>query len=49
MKRRPIIGNARTAKLLGWVLFIVGGIVLYDAYDGRGGHAPFPLGAVLPF
>lgn len=47
--RQPFIKNARTAKQLGWVLFIAGGLILYDAYDGRGGHAPWPLGIVLPF
>lgn len=49
MKRRPFIADARTAKLFGWALFIAGGLVLWDAYDGRGGHAPWPLGMVLPF
>lgn len=49
MKRRPIIENARTAKLLGWALFIAGSLALYDAYDGRGQKAAWPLGAVFPF
>jgi hypothetical protein len=49
MKPRPFIGNARTAKLLGWVLFAAGALTLYDAYDRRGGKAPWPLSGILPF
>jgi len=47
--RRPAIADPTFAKVAGWALFIAGALVLYDAYDRRGGHAPFPLGAVLPF
>ncbi len=49
MKPRPFFADGRHAKVLGWFLFVAGALVLYDAYDRRGGHAPFPLGAVLPF
>lgn len=49
MKRKPFFANARTAKLVGWTLFIAGSLALWDAYDGRGGRVPWPLGAVCPF
>jgi hypothetical protein len=49
MKPRPFIADIRTAKILGWALFIAGASVLYDAYDRRGGKAPWPLSGILPF
>jgi hypothetical protein len=49
VKPRPFFTNPTTAKTLGWFLFITGALVLYDAYDRRGGKAPWPMGAVLPF
>ena len=49
LKPRPVISDPRTAKLLGWVLFTAGALVLYDAYDRRGAKAPWPLSGILPF
>lgn len=49
MKPRPFIANKTTALLLGWVSFAFGALVLYDAYDRRGGKAPWPLSGILPF
>lgn len=35
--------------ILGWTLFIIGAIWLYDAYDGKGKSGPWPLSAILPW
>lgn len=48
-KPRPFIADRRTALILGWTLFALGGLVLYDAYDRHGDNAPWPLGMILPF
>jgi hypothetical protein len=49
MKRTPFFSSARTAKLVGWSLFIAGSLALYDAYDGRGTRGPWPASALFPF
>lgn len=38
---QPLIKNEKVAKVLGATLMIAGAIVLYDAYEGRGGSKPF--------
>jgi hypothetical protein len=48
MPRQPWIADKRTAVLLGLMLFVAGAIVLWDAYERRGGRAPWPLRAFLP-
>jgi uncharacterized membrane protein HdeD (DUF308 family) len=47
--RRPLVANRTTALAVGWVLFLAGAFLLYDAFDGRGEHVPWPLGAVMPW
>jgi len=41
----PRVPNA----LLGWALFLLGAIWLYDAYDGRGKQGPYPLSTLFPW
>ena len=36
-------------RFLGWVVLALGLVILYDAYDGRGREASFPLGSILPW
>ncbi len=46
---RPWIRNQRTAELLGLVLVAAGFLVLYDAWDGRGGRTPVAFRWLTPF
>jgi hypothetical protein len=46
--RRPWISDKRTAVALGLGLFLAGVLFLYDAYDRRGGRAPWVIRAFLP-
>ncbi len=47
--RRPVIRNKRTAVLVGLAMVAGGFVVLYDAYEGRGGKKPAVLGPFLPW
>lgn len=47
--RRPLIRNQGTAVLVGAALVVAGFVVLYDAYDGRGGKAPWWMGPFKPW
>lgn len=46
--RRPWIADQRTAILVGLALFVAAVLVLYDAYERRGGRTPWPLRPFLP-
>jgi hypothetical protein len=35
--------------LVGAVLFLIGALLLWDAFDGRGKHMPWPMGAIAPW
>lgn len=48
MPYRPWIADKRVAATLGVVLFIAACLVLYDAYDRRGGKMPAILKAFTP-
>lgn len=48
MSRRPWIADKRTAILLGLGLFAAGVVVLWDAYERRGGRPPVLLRPFLP-
>lgn len=39
--RKPWIKDRRLAATLGISLFVVACLLIYDAYDRRGGRAPF--------
>lgn len=47
--RRPLIRNQTTAVVVGLALLASGFVVLYDAWDGRGGRKPWLLGPILPW
>lgn len=38
---RPMIRDARTAKLLGVACIVAGSFLLYDAYEARGRSKPW--------
>lgn len=41
--------DRKSEIILGLVLFLVGCILLYDAFDGRGKKMPWPAGVVTPW
>lgn len=43
------IKDRKTEILLGVILFMVGALLLYDAFDARGKKLPWPAGAVAPW
>jgi hypothetical protein len=47
--RGHLIESRGVEILVGVVLFIVGAVVLWDAFDGRGKSLPWPVSAVLPW
>jgi hypothetical protein len=48
MSRRPWVANKTTAVAVGLLLFVAGMLLLYDAYDRRGGRAPWIIRAFIP-
>lgn len=46
---RPFIADKHTEIVAGSVLVLVGFVLLYDAWEGRGGKKPWPLGTILPW
>jgi hypothetical protein len=43
------IKDRKTEILVGVLLFIVGSLLLYDAFDARGKKVPWPGGAIAPW
>jgi hypothetical protein len=41
--------NRKAEIALGVVLFLIGALLVYDAFDARGKHIPWPLGAIAPW
>lgn len=48
-KRSHIISDRKTEIILGILLFVIGAILLYDAFDARGLKMPWPAGAITPW
>jgi len=46
---RPLVKDRTVALVLGAVAFVIGAVLIHDAYDGRGIPTPWPLGAVMPW
>ena len=36
-------------RLIGWTVFIIGLVILFDSYDGAGRSKSWPASAILPF
>jgi hypothetical protein len=54
VKRRLVgnkhfIENRKAEILIGLALFLLGSLLMYDAFDGRGKKVPWPGGAILPW
>lgn len=47
--KRHIIASRKTELIIGALFFVVGSLLLWDAFDARGKSAPWPFGAILPF
>lgn len=47
--RRPFIADKQTEIVVGSALLVVAFLLLYDAWDGRGGQKPRVLGPILPW
>jgi hypothetical protein len=43
------IKDHTTAKTVGWSVLILGFLLVYNAYDGRGAKHPWWLGSFLPY
>lgn len=43
------IQNRKTEMIVGAIVFVLGALLLWDAWNGRGKNAPWPLGGILPF
>lgn len=48
-RRIPHIQSQRLAVWVGMALLVAAFVVLYDAWDGRGGRKPPILGPILPW
>ena len=44
-----LLKNRKHEIILGAILFLVGALLLYDAFDARGKRMPWPAGAVTPW
>lgn len=43
MARKPLIADFTTCLVVGLLVFALGGLLLHDAYEGRGKQAPLIL------
>jgi hypothetical protein len=47
--RGHFVRNRKAEIAIGIVLFLVGALLLWDAFDGRGKKLPWPTGAIAPW
>lgn len=43
------IQSRKTEIMVGLALFLIGAVLLYDAFDARGKKIPWPGGAITPW
>jgi hypothetical protein len=43
------IKDRKLEIFVGVILFLVGALLVWDAFDGRGKNLPWPLGAIAPW
>lgn len=43
------IKDRKAEILIGVILFLVGALLLFDAFDARGKKVPWPGGAIMPW
>jgi hypothetical protein len=43
------IQNRKAEIAVGVALFLLGALLIYDAFDGRGKKVPWPGGAIMPW
>lgn len=43
------IKNRKLEILIGVIVFLIGALLVYDAFDGRGKKLPWPMGAIAPW
>ena len=44
-----LIKDRKTEICVGLLLFLIGAVLIYDAFDRRGKKVPWPGGAILPW
>jgi hypothetical protein len=50
IKKRGHFIESRPAEIfIGIFFFLVGALLVWDAFDGRGKKLPWPLGAIAPW
>lgn len=47
--RIGLMKNRKHQVILGFLLFILGSYLLYDAYDRQGRKMKWPFGGIMPF
>lgn len=49
LKRHHLIQNRRLEIGIGILFFLIGAILVYDAYDARGKKVPWPASMLAPW
>lgn len=48
-KNYRYVKSQKLEAALGVLFFILGGLLIYDAFDARGKKLPWPIGGILPW
>lgn len=48
-RKTHLIEDRKTEIFVGLLLFLIGAVLIYDAFDRRGKKVPWPGGAILPW
>lgn len=48
-KHGHFIQNRKTEAVVGFIVAIIGMILIWDAFDGRGKKLPWPAGGLAPW